>query len=208
MSWSWKDAYSQKIRSASDAAALINSGDHVTIAMASPINTPLAVVSALAHRASELSDVQIDASWSAAPAVLLHPGAADSWSIRSVFAYTEPEFALLAEHSPRVEFVPMNPSFLGALAGAARTTHVISVIRPGLIFVDDGAINFEQLREWLKTHAKETKQPSLLVRASASQVPVTDLTDIASAAHAAGFIRVVVGALEPGQPASRSVGQP
>ena len=99
------------------------------------------------------------------------------------------------------------PEMPGALAGAARTTHVISVIRPGLIFVDDGAINFEQLREWLKTHAKEAKQPSLLVRASASQVPVTDLTDIASAAHAAGFIRVVVGALEPGQVPARG-GQP
>ena len=118
MSWSWKDAYSHKIRSAPEAAALINSGDRVTVAMASPINTPLAVVSALAHRASELSDVQIDASWSAAPAVLLHPGAANSWTTRSMFAYTEPEFVLLAEHSPRVEFVPMNPSFLGALAGA------------------------------------------------------------------------------------------
>lgn len=89
------------------------------------------------------------------------------------------------------------PEMPGAVAGAARTTHVVSVIRPGLIFVDDGAINFEQLKEWLKVQAKTTPQPSLLVRASASQVPVTDLTDIASAAQAAGFVRVVVGALEP-----------
>ncbi len=95
-----------------------------------------------------------------------------------------------------VDFVM--PEMPGAVAGAARTTHVVSVIRPGLIFVDDGAINFEQLKEWLKVQAKTTPQPSLLVRASASQVPVTDLTDIASAAQAAGFVRVVVGALEPG----------
>ena len=92
------------------------------------------------------------------------------------------------------------PEMPGALAGAARTTHVVSVIRPGLIFVDDGAINFEQLKDWLKVQAKTTPRPSLLVRASASQVPVTDLTDIASAAQAAGFVRVVVGALEPESP--------
>ncbi len=89
------------------------------------------------------------------------------------------------------------PEMPGAVAGASRTTHVVSIIRPGLIFVDDGAINFEQLKEWLKVQAKSTPRPSLLVRASANQVPVTDLTDIASAAQAAGFVRVVVGALEP-----------
>ena len=96
-----------------------------------------------------------------------------------------------------VDFVM--PEMPGALAGASRTTHVISVIRPGLIFVDDGAINFDQLCQWLNVQAKQVKQPSLLVRVSASKVPVTDLTDIASAAHAAGFTRVVVGALEPGK---------
>lgn len=98
------------------------------------------------------------------------------------------------------------PEMPGAVAGAARTTHVVSVIRPGLIFVDDGAINFEQLKEWLKVQAKTTPQPSLLVRASASQVPVTDLTDIASAAQAAGFVRVVVGALEPVAPGGATGG--
>lgn len=94
-----------------------------------------------------------------------------------------------------VEFVM--PEMAGASAGAARTTHVISVIRPGLIFVDDGAINFEQLREWLKLQAGQTTQPSLLVRANSGNVPVTTLTDITSAAFQAGFTRVVVGALEP-----------
>ncbi len=90
------------------------------------------------------------------------------------------------------------PEMPGALAGAARTTHVISVVRPGLIFVDDGAISFEQLREWLKAQAKKTKQPSLLVRYS-TKVSITDLTDIASAARAEGFA-VVLGALEPAGP--------
>jgi biopolymer transport protein ExbD len=94
-----------------------------------------------------------------------------------------------------VDFVM--PEMAGASAGAARTTHVISVIRPGLIFVDDGAINFEQLREWLKVQARQTQQPSLLVRANSGNVPITTLTDISSAAFQAGFTRVVVGALEP-----------
>jgi biopolymer transport protein ExbD len=97
-----------------------------------------------------------------------------------------------------VDFVM--PEMAGASAGAARTTHVISVIRPGLIFVDDGAINFEQLREWLKVQARQTQQPSLLVRANSGNVPVTTLTDISSAAFQAGFTRVVVGALEPVSP--------
>ena len=52
MSWSWKDAYSQKIRSASDAAALINSGDHVTIAMASSASSRAALVSPRASATS------------------------------------------------------------------------------------------------------------------------------------------------------------
>jgi biopolymer transport protein ExbD len=63
--------------------------------------------------------------------------------------------------------------------------------------VDDGAINFEQLREWLKVQARQTQQPSLLVRANSGNVPITTLTDISSAAFQAGFTRVVVGALEP-----------
>jgi biopolymer transport protein ExbD len=67
--------------------------------------------------------------------------------------------------------------------------------------VDDGAISLEQLRAWLKVQAAQTKQPSLLVRASANKVPITDLTDITSAATEAGFVRVVVGALEPSVPA-------
>jgi biopolymer transport protein ExbD len=98
-----------------------------------------------------------------------------------------------------VDFVM--PEMPGSLAGAARTTHVISVVRPGLIFVDDGAINFEQLRDWLKVQAKKTKQPSLLVRYS-TKVSITNLTDIASAARAEGFA-VVLGALEPGVAAAR-----
>ena len=88
------------------------------------------------------------------------------------------------------------PTMPGALAGAAPTTHRISVVRSDLIFVDEGAINSKQLRAWLEREAKKTKQPSLLVLVGAG-VPTTDFTDIASAAHAAGFVHVQMAAQEP-----------
>ncbi|MFI5357274.1 MAG: ExbD/TolR family protein [Opitutales bacterium] len=87
------------------------------------------------------------------------------------------------------------PELRGANAGAARTTHVISVARPGLIFTDDGALNMGQLRGWLADQGKRLKAPTLLVRANAS-IPVIDLADIVSAAQSAGF-KVQIAALEP-----------
>lgn len=96
------------------------------------------------------------------------------------------------------------PEMRGASAGATRTTHVISVVRPGLIFTDDGALDLSQLRAWLERQAKGLKDPVLLVRANAV-IPVTDLTDIISAAQAAGF-RVQVAALDASAAASSAVG--
>lgn len=86
------------------------------------------------------------------------------------------------------------PEMPGALAGAATTDRVISVLPSGQIFAD-GLLNMAQLREWLKVEAKKSKQPSLLVRAGAG-VPVSQLADIVSAAREAGFVRVVLGAEE------------
>lgn len=117
MTWDWKAAYADKLISAEDAAKLVTSGSRVAFGMASPVNTPIAIARALASRAPELRDVAIDASWSAAPAFLLQPGSEASWGVRTLFAYNDIEQKLLGDHSPRVEFVPMNPAFLGALAG-------------------------------------------------------------------------------------------
>ena len=86
------------------------------------------------------------------------------------------------------------PKMSGALAGAAATDRFISVLPSGQIFAD-GLLNMSQLREWLKVEAKKLRQPSLLVRASAD-VPFSQLTEIVSAAHAAGFT-VILGAEEP-----------
>jgi biopolymer transport protein ExbD len=72
-------------------------------------------------------------------------------------------------------------------------------VRSDLIFVDEGAINARDLKLWLEREAKKTKQPSLLVLVGAG-VPTTDFTDIASAAHAAGFVHVQMGAQEPTTP--------
>lgn len=87
------------------------------------------------------------------------------------------------------------PEMPGAMSGAARTTHVISVARPGLIFTDGGALNMAQLKGWLVEQGSSMENASLLVRAN-SAIPVTDLTDIISAAQKAGF-QVQVAATEP-----------
>ncbi len=87
------------------------------------------------------------------------------------------------------------PAMPGALAGAATTERVISVLPSGQIFAD-GLLNMPQLEAWLKAEAKKLKHPSLLVRASAG-VPLSELADITSAARAAGFDRVVFAAEEP-----------
>ncbi|MSU22497.1 MAG: hypothetical protein EXS32_01605 [Opitutus sp.] len=83
----------------------------------------------------------------------------------------------------------------GARAGAARATHHITVTQAGLIFLDDGPADLRRLRDWLKVEAKKTRQPSLLVKASAG-VTSGDLADIAGAAAEAGFT-VLWGAEEP-----------
>jgi len=93
------------------------------------------------------------------------------------------------------------PTMPGAIAGAAPTTHRISVVGSNLVFVDSlGSIDLRTLRAWLKQEATKTKQPSLLVLIGAS-VPYADFTAIASAAHAAGFVHVQMGAQEPTAPA-------
>lgn len=114
---SWKQRYAHKLISAADAAALVQSGDRVRCAMCSPFQTPLAFVAALAQRAPELRDVDIDVTWSAASELgLLGPGAEHSWSTYSAFAYGRTEEARLSERSPQTDFVPMHPSFIGRLA--------------------------------------------------------------------------------------------
>lgn len=97
------------------------------------------------------------------------------------------------------------PDMPGAVAGAAPTERVISVLPSGQIFAD-GLVNLPQLQVWLRAEAKTLRQPSLLVRASAG-VPLAEVAEIASAARAAGFVRVVVAAEEP-VPETRGSAQP
>jgi biopolymer transport protein ExbD len=75
-------------------------------------------------------------------------------------------------------------------ADARTTTHFISVVSAGQIFAGDGLRTMDQLGQWLKEQAKTVKAPSLLVRASAG-VRAAVLTDITSAARAAGFTVVL-----------------
>lgn len=92
------------------------------------------------------------------------------------------------------------PTMPGARAGAVQTTHRVSVVRSDLIIVDsEGPIKMPRLRAWLEGEAKKTKQASLLVLIGAG-VPITVFTDISSAAYAAGFSHVQMGAQEPNVP--------
>jgi biopolymer transport protein ExbD len=95
------------------------------------------------------------------------------------------------------------PEMAGAQAGAAQATHVISVLRSGQIFSENGLVDSGQLREWLKDRASRAgPRPTLLIRAS-SGVTLSELVSIEDAAHEAGF-RVLLGAEEP-RPASGPV---
>jgi biopolymer transport protein ExbD len=88
------------------------------------------------------------------------------------------------------------PEMAGAQAGAAQATHVISVLRSGQIFSEDGLVDSGQLRDWLKARAAGAgPKPTLLIRASAG-VTLSELISIEDAAHQAGF-RVLLGAEEP-----------
>jgi len=93
------------------------------------------------------------------------------------------------------------PKMAGAVEGAAITDRFISVLPSGQIFAD-GLLTMSQLREWLKIEAKKLREPSLLVRASEG-VPISQLTEIVSAAREAGFTRVVWGAEEPATESGR-----
>lgn len=87
------------------------------------------------------------------------------------------------------------PEVPGATAEARVTTHVITVVNAGQIFVGDGVRGIDQLQDWLNAQARTEKHPSLLVRAS-SGVPSGLLARILGMARVAGF-SVVVAAEEP-----------
>jgi len=93
------------------------------------------------------------------------------------------------------------PQLPGAQSGAAQTTDVISVLRSGQIFTSDqGLVDLEQLRIWLKARAGRDAKPTLLIRAS-SGVTLSELVEIEGAAHDAGF-GVLLGAEEPAKAAA------
>jgi biopolymer transport protein ExbD len=86
----------------------------------------------------------------------------------------------------------------GAGAGAARTTVVITLWRSDMVLVDDGMLDYAQLRGWLEKRARSEKGLALLVRAD-RRVPLEDLAVIAEMAANAGFTGGVQWAMEPGR---------
>ena len=67
-----------------------------------------------------------------------------------------------------------------------------------MVLVDDGMLNYAQLRGWLEKRARREKGLALLVRAD-RQVPLEDLGIIAEMAAGAGFTGGVQWAMEPGR---------
>lgn len=94
------------------------------------------------------------------------------------------------------------PQVPGARSGAAQTTHRITVKSNGVIYVDDGPADPERLGKWLNDEAKKMRdasprrEPSLLIIAS-KDVPNGKIVEIATAAQAAGFVKVQQAAEEP-----------
>ncbi len=95
------------------------------------------------------------------------------------------------------------PKIAGASAGAAPTTHIITVTRSGMIMIGDGAADLRRLRKWLKDEKQTTARPSLLIRADVG-VEAGELAEILSAAREAGFT-VLWAADEP--PAAANGGE-
>lgn len=78
------------------------------------------------------------------------------------------------------------PEVSAAAVDGRPATHHVNVTNSGQIFVRDGLLNEEQLREWLHEQAKTVKEPVLLVVASEG-VPTQISFRIVGAARAAGF---------------------
>jgi len=88
------------------------------------------------------------------------------------------------------------PEMAGAIGGAAPTGIVISLPRSDMVLVDDGMLDYAQLRNWLERRSRSEKALSLLVRAD-RRVPLEDLGVIAEMAVNAGFTGGVQWAMEP-----------
>jgi biopolymer transport protein ExbD len=79
--------------------------------------------------------------------------------------------------------------------GASPTAVVISLPRSDQVLVDDGMLDYAQLRGWLEKRAHHEKGLALLVRAD-RRVPLEDLEIIAEMAAEAGFTGGVQWAME------------
>ena len=98
------------------------------------------------------------------------------------------DFALPTAPTPAIDLRP--------------STHVITVVNEGQIFVRDGALTLDELPPWLADQARSTQRPALLVRAGAG-VPASILTRVLELAHAAGFsVTLATEEAKPG-PGSR-----
>lgn len=92
------------------------------------------------------------------------------------------------------------PQVAGANAGAAPTTHFITVVSAGQIFAGDGVRDMDGLRTWLKDHRGKAKDPVLLIHVN-GDVATTIMAELAAIAKSEGY-RVQVAAAEPARSAA------
>lgn len=78
------------------------------------------------------------------------------------------------------------PRVAGAEAGARPATHVVTIVHSGQVFTPDGLRKLPELGEWLRSEARRTAAPLLLVRAG-TDVSAEVLAEVASLARVAGF---------------------
>jgi acyl-CoA hydrolase len=115
----WKATWGSRLSSPEQAVATIRDGDTVVYAMSSVFMTPTAFTKALVARAPQLHHVQIDTTFNTAPALgMIGEHTRESWTTNTFFAMNPPEINALSTQDPQVDFTPLNPSFLGTMAGA------------------------------------------------------------------------------------------
>lgn len=115
----WKATWGARLSSPEQAVATIHDGNTVVYAVSSVFMTPTAFTKALLARAPQLHNVYLDTTFNAAPYLgLVGPATQEAWTTNSWFVYDEPELTALATQDPQVDFTPLNPHFIGTMAGA------------------------------------------------------------------------------------------
>jgi len=131
----WKERYTDRIRSAEDAVAVVKPGDLVSFGSNSPWMDPWNLTSALAKRAPELHDVTIDITFSlSAEWMLLAPETENAWKCVTWFCLTPMGMDKLTARSRQLELTPVSPFTMGPdLMGGPFREEALSTFMPTVL---------------------------------------------------------------------------